>query len=59
MHGFCRPPIRDLTSGKADECEAARVAIPGLSNDFPGNSGETLRISIAPEDRAKKVKRVD
>ncbi|WP_299309795.1 DUF4136 domain-containing protein [uncultured Croceicoccus sp.] len=27
--------------------------------DFPGNSGETLRISIAPEDRDTKVRRID
>jgi len=32
--------------------------IDAMFTDFPGNSGETLRISIAPEDREKTVKRV-
>ena len=33
--------------------------VDAMFTDFPGNSGETLRISIAPEDRSKKVRRID
>lgn len=32
MHGFRPPSMPVSTPGKADEGEAARVAIPGLSN---------------------------
>ncbi|MEP2235830.1 MAG: DUF4136 domain-containing protein [Alteripontixanthobacter sp.] len=33
--------------------------VDAMFTDFPGNSGETVRISIAPEDRSKKVRRID
>ncbi|GGD59123.1 DUF4136 domain-containing protein [Croceicoccus mobilis] len=55
-----------LFEGKAEAVSRSnrlQYLVPNLVDamftDFPGNSGETLRISIAPEDRAKKVKRVD
>lgn len=32
--------------------------VEALFTDFPGNSGETVRISIAPEDGKKTIKRV-
>ena len=33
--------------------------VEAMFTDFPGNSGETLRISIAPEDGKKSVRRID
>lgn len=55
-----------LFEGKAEAASRSnrlQYLVPNLVDamftDFPGNSGETLRISIAPEDREKKVKRVD
>ncbi|RVQ67202.1 DUF4136 domain-containing protein [Croceicoccus ponticola] len=33
--------------------------VDAMFTDFPGHSGETMRISIAPEDREKKVRRID
>ena len=55
-----------LFEGKAEAASMSnrlQYLVPNLVDamftDFPGNSGETLRISIAPEDRTKKVRRVD
>lgn len=55
-----------LFEGKAEAVSRSnrlQYLVPNLVDamftDFPGNSGETLRISIAPEDRTKKVKKVD
>ncbi|AKM11461.1 DUF4136 domain-containing protein [Croceicoccus naphthovorans] len=55
-----------LFEGKAEAVSRSnrlQYLVPNLVDamftDFPGHSGETLRISIAPEDREKKVKRVD
>lgn len=33
--------------------------VDAMFTDFPGNSGETVRISIAEEDRSKTVRRID
>lgn len=55
-----------LFEGKAEAVSSSnrmQYLVPNLVDamftDFPGNSGETLRISIAPEDGAKKVRRLD
>lgn len=55
-----------LFEGKAEAVSPSnrlQYLVPNLVDamftDFPGDSGETLRISIAPEDRAKTVKKVD
>ncbi|WP_144096641.1 DUF4136 domain-containing protein [Croceicoccus sediminis] len=55
-----------LFEGKAEAVSRSnrlQYLVPNLVDamftDFPGHSGETLRISIAPEDREKKVKVVD
>ncbi|MDT0575759.1 DUF4136 domain-containing protein [Croceicoccus sp. F390] len=54
-----------LFEGKAEavsQSDRLQYLVPNLVDamftDFPGNSGETLRISIAPEDREKKVRRI-
>ncbi|WP_066557316.1 DUF4136 domain-containing protein [Croceicoccus bisphenolivorans] len=55
-----------LFEGKAEAVSRSnrmQYLVPNLVDamftDFPGRSGETLRISIAPEDREKKVKKVN
>ena len=55
-----------LFEGKAEAVSRSnrlQYLVPNLVDamftDFPGDSGETLRISIAPEDRAKTVKKVE
>jgi len=55
-----------LFEGKAEALSRSnrlQYLVPNLVDamftDFPGRSGETLRISIAPEDREKKVKTID
>jgi len=55
-----------LFEGKAEAVSSSnrlQYLVPNLVDamftDFPGNSGETLRISIAPEGGSKKVKHVN
>ena len=55
-----------LFEGKAEAASTSdrlQYLVPNLVDamftDFPGSSGETVRISIAPESREKKVKRID
>lgn len=55
-----------LFEGKAEAVSRSnrlQYLVPNLVDamftDFPGHSGETVRISIAPEDGAKKVKRIN
>ena len=55
-----------LFEGKAEavsRSDRLQYLVPNLVDamftDFPGNSGETVRISIAPEKGSKKVRRLD